>query len=814
MFQKAKKKRVIDLVPLSQWETVLGFLKDEMKVIEIDEAVNRESGRRTKDKRIFVRRYYWAEKDIARYIKSLMREEQNFDQCGHCVDCLYERRLKGGEDSESEIHVEDTSDQPEKESTGEISDNVTSKQHTCKQSVVKSQAKDSTGDDTATASTETTSASTKTDNPSDWQQELLNRKAEKDQKNFKDDMDQHAAAKSIREQPFSLIIGRGGCGKTHVVCEVMTEFCGASIVMAAPTGKAASNLRKKFEKDKQYSKNVKAKTLHQVIYSYGMVEDRSNWEYKDTDILVVDESSMVSVVLLSKTLKLLLDASNLKKLILMGDYRQLPAIDSGNLLQDLFEYFKQKKDICVELKTNHRAESEHIVNCAIKISNGEMPDLDVAEEFRLIHLPTQAPYTRKKTILQELSRGDAKDHETSQFVAYTRDNCDALNDWCCPLYAGHEHKTPDQKSYLFLQGDKICPKRNANITDLDKKETCEIDWNRQERERRKKAQANEDEQGVEEERKLPPPYMRRISRICNGEIFFIKEVREIIEPNGKRREDVTLTDLDESFNVLMSELKNLSNIRHAWARTIHTYQGSETDVVIYWLDQVGHQTRQHVYTAVTRGKKKVTIVGTEANLKLAVSIPPKVRNTVLQERLQQRHVGIQVQSVDGAHSRYAWGTNVSSTLQPSTSGYTGLKSRPHLQNATDPSHPSTSKGWPLRNSIDQKYKQPPQPSISITGRVLGTDPIRDVQNCSPVSVMGCKWYNIKKKKKTNWIVFHLQLCTISLNVVEMTQEFLTLQWMVTSNHTVSRCQKIGLQRNSIWLFRLRKQPNCKRRERS
>ncbi|XP_072030564.1 DNA helicase B-like [Amphiura filiformis] len=685
---KGKKKKVIDSVPSLRWKLVLRFLREEMEVIKTDEAVNsRYRTCRRKDERIFLSKYYWAEINIARYIKSLMRKEQNFDQCRHCVDCLYERKLKGGEDSESEIHVEDT------------------------------QTENGTSNDTASA-----------DNPSNWQQELLNRRSKKDQKNFKDDVDQLAAAKSVREQPFSVILGRGGCGKTHVVCEVMKEFCGASIVMAAPTGKAASNLRKKC------GRNVKAKTLDQIRYSYAKAEDPTKWEYKDTDILVVDECSMVSVDLLSKTLKLLLDASNLKKLILMGDYRQLPSIDSGNILQDLFEYFKEKKDICVELKTNHRTESEHIVNCAIKISNGEMPDLNAAEEFRLIHLPTEAAYTRKKEILQELSEGDASDDVTSQFVTFTKNNFKALNDWCCPLYTGHEHKTPDQKSYLFLQGDKICPKRNANITDLDKKETCEVDWNRQERERRRKAQANEDEQGgVEEERKLPPPYMRRI---CNGEIFFIKEVREIIEPNGKRREVVTLTDLDESFNVLMSELKNQSNIRHAWARTIHTYQGSETDVVIYWLDKVFNQTRQHVYTAVTRGKKKVIIVGTEENLRFAVSKPPASRYTVLQERL----VGIQVQSADGTPSRQRYATHGSSTLQPSTSDYTGLKSRPHLQNATDPSHPSTSKRWPLRSSREEKSMQP---LISITDK-QDHDPVNKVGD-----VMGSKGkerFNIKKNE--------------------------------------------------------------------
>ncbi|XP_072030771.1 DNA helicase B-like [Amphiura filiformis] len=327
------------------------------------------------------------------------------------------------------------------------------------------------------------------DMPENIEKELLERQAERDQLAFGNDKDQHAAAKSIRENPFTLIIGRGGCGKTHVVCHMMKEFCGASIVMAAPTGKAASNLRKAFEGEKQLNgRDIKAKTLHQVLYTRALARHTNTpWEFRNTEILVVDECSMVEVVLLSQVLQALMRSGKLKKLILMGDYRQLPAVDAGNLLEDLYGYFKQQADVCIELKTNHRAESQHINNCAIRISNQEMPDLK-DKTFRLIKLSDKATHTKKNNFLKKLiqKEPDLQDDHKSQFVSFKKDDCKELNEWCCPIYAKHYHKMHDDDNKLnFQAGDKICPGRNANVTDIEKKQAYDDEKQAEKREKEK-----------------------------------------------------------------------------------------------------------------------------------------------------------------------------------------------------------------------------------------------------------------------------------------------------------------------------------------
>ena len=424
---------------VSNWPSVMQFLENCVKVICIDEKEN-ELIKGT-DKRIYLWRYYWAEKDIAENLGEVMNTEQEFDKCsfcenckcGICRECLEEKRQRLG------VESDELSDQEEKKED-DMGESLHSQKHgqawsksrqksledmewsdnedfvgcpkhiptstalkmegkkNKKSNVVDSSNSDLRSDDDSDLNFERKNCVVDDDDdddggdrgrdgilrfadediPHNCEKELRKRQAQHDQDTFGDDEDQKAAARNIRNNPFTLIIGRGGCGKTTVVCETLKQFCSASIILAAPTGKAASNLRKKC------GKNMTAKTLHQIIYTKGLADaSDKEWEFCDAEILVVDECSMVSVVDFSRVLNALKEGANLKKVILMGDYRQLPSIDSGNLLQDLYEHFKGRDDVCIELKTNHRAESKHIVNCAIKISNQEMPDLDAAE-FHLI----------------------------------------------------------------------------------------------------------------------------------------------------------------------------------------------------------------------------------------------------------------------------------------------------------------------------------------------------------------------------------------------------------------------------------------------
>ncbi|MBN3279436.1 HELB helicase, partial [Polyodon spathula] len=121
-------------------------------------------------------------------------------------------------------------------------------------------------------------------------------------------------------------------------------------------------------------------------------------------------------------------------------------------------------------------------------------------------------------------------------------------------------------------------------------------------------------------------------RLCNGEIFFITGDEE-----SDKKRYLTLDDRDgRQVCVSFKELQKECRLTHAWARTIHTFQGSEAETVVYVLGPAGRQNWQHMYTAVTRGRKRVYVVAQESNLiKTVVSKSPR-RNTRLRELIREK----------------------------------------------------------------------------------------------------------------------------------------------------------------------------------
>jgi DNA helicase B len=148
-----------------------------------------------------------------------------------------------------------------------------------------------------------------------------------------------------------------------------------NVLLAAPTGKAASVLKRRSTLD--------ACTLHTVKFSYSFWCQGSRegpWRFAGVEVLVVDESSMVSVSIFHDVLNILMEGSKLCKIILLGDVKQLPSIDPGNFLTDVFTAFRSV-GVSIELRTNHRSESQLIVNNATRIANQQMPKFNSELNF-------------------------------------------------------------------------------------------------------------------------------------------------------------------------------------------------------------------------------------------------------------------------------------------------------------------------------------------------------------------------------------------------------------------------------------------------
>ncbi|NXI74104.1 HELB helicase, partial [Anseranas semipalmata] len=481
------------------------------------------------------------------------------------------------------------------------------------------------------------------------------------------DIDQLTAIEKICSNPVTIISGKGGCGKSTIVSclfrhlkQIEKEVEAASkdfeedmdaseqwetfshhwesentctknvlnVLFTAPTGRAASLLSEKTR--------LPAYTLHQIIYSFKSWRQTGQevpWKFSTVTVLIVDEGSLVSVHVLSLVLKLLCEHAQLAKLIILGDTRQLPSIDPGNMLADIFESLKSR-GFSVELRTNHRAESQLIVDNATRISQRKLPEFDQVLEVSSWNKELTMPSPEKKFIFIALPSGGGcdnlqaaikallkegpglQDARQSQFIAFRRQDCDLINELCCQHYSNH--LTRDHKRRLLFQvDDKISCTRNTYLKDLLPDHGFGED--------------PDHHKCRNGETTLSSATTEEGKRLCNGDIFFITHDTEI----NKQRLLTISSTYGSTFTVKYKALKKLCHIKHAWARTIHTFQGSEEKTVVYVVGNPGRQHWQHVYTAVTRGRCRVYVIAEEMHLKRAVTNKNIPRKTRLQRFLRE-----------------------------------------------------------------------------------------------------------------------------------------------------------------------------------
>ncbi|NWX46907.1 HELB helicase, partial [Steatornis caripensis] len=525
------------------------------------------------------------------------------------------------------------------------------------------------------------------------------------------DIDQVIAMEKICSNPVTIISGKGGCGKSTIVSclfrhlkQMEKEVEAASkdfeddldaseewntfdhhwesenmytkkflnLLFTAPTGRAASLLSEKTK--------LPAYTLHQIIYSFKswrQSEQVQPWKFSTVTILIVDEGSLVSVHILSLVLKLLCEHAQLAKLIILGDTRQLPSIDPGNMLADIFEGLKSR-GFSVELRTNHRAESQLIVDNASRISHRTLPKFDEVLEVSAWNKEITMPSPEKKFILIALPAGGGcdslqtaiksllekgpglQDAKQSQFIAFRRQDCDLINELCCQHYSNHV--TRDHKNRLLFQiDDKISCMRNTYLKDLLPDSGFREDPDHR----------HECKRG---ETTITTEHAEEGKRLCNGDIFFITGDVEI----DKQRLLTISSTYGSTFTVKYKALKKLCHIKHAWAKTIHTFQGSEEKTVVYVVGNPGRQHWQHVYTAVTRGRCRVYVIAEEMHLRRAVTNKNIPRKTRLQRFLREAIAETGNCPKQTSPLRKSW-----------QSQELGTRSVPVTEGAPDPSEPLT-----------------------------------------------------------------------------------------------------------------------------
>lgn len=194
--------------------------------------------------------------------------------------------------------------------------------------------------------------------------------------------EQSSAILTMSKSCLTIICGGPGTGKTYTAGQMIRTFWETitseerqkcEIVLAAPTGRAASNLQKSLNQavsSLSSFPNIQAKTLHALL---GIRSSKSRRDLRDVltaDLVVIDESSMIDVHLISQLFASLKPGA---RLILLGDPHQLPPVSTGMLFSDLVSFLsEQQSEILISLKKCLRAELKTIVDLAEKINDGNV----------------------------------------------------------------------------------------------------------------------------------------------------------------------------------------------------------------------------------------------------------------------------------------------------------------------------------------------------------------------------------------------------------------------------------------------------------
>lgn len=378
---------------------------------------------------------------------------------------------------------------------------------------------------------------------------------------------QRAAISEAMAGGILIVTGGPGTGKTTVIRALLRIFdhLGHHVALAAPTGRAAKRMSE--------VASYEARTLHRMLEMERTENEEPRFRRDahnplDEDVVIVDEASMMDLPI---TEALLAALKNGTRLILIGDADQLPSVGVGNVLCDLI---RSEKFRTVRLNEIFRQSRESlIVTNAHRINRGEMPLLDVTDsKFFFVERPHEAdiPKTVTDLLCRRLPRTYGEDiRQTTQVITPSRRGragTEALNTL---LQAELNPPSPEKREWrirgrVFREGDRVMQTRN----------NYDIFW---------------DKAGAEG------------SGIFNGDIGIIEE----IDPAGRTlsvRYDDRLAHYADA---------DAEELEHAYAITVHKSQGSEYPVVILPLYECAPQllTRNLIYTAVTRARRMVVLVG-------------------------------------------------------------------------------------------------------------------------------------------------------------------------------------------------------------
>ncbi|MCR5467463.1 MAG: ATP-dependent RecD-like DNA helicase [Lachnospiraceae bacterium] len=394
-----------------------------------------------------------------------------------------------------------------------------------------------------------------------------------------DDM-QTLAMREAMKNGVVVITGGPGTGKTTTINNIIKSFNyqGAEIMLAAPTGRAAKRMTE--------ATGIEAKTIHRMLELNGSADDSENAisagfgrneDYPlETDVVIVDEMSMVDITLMNALLKAIAPGT---RLILVGDANQLPSVGPGSVLKDIIE--SEKFSVVRLTKIFRQATKSDIVVNAHKINEGKEVTLD-----------------NKSRDFFFLKRYDADKiiNVTMQLVG------EKLPGYVQATPFDIQVLTPMRKGLLGVERLNKILQNYMNPPSKGKREREHGDGILREGDKVMQIKNN-----YNLEWEIAGQFGIVIDRglgVFNGDMGIVKEINDFAQ---------TVTVEFEEGKKVDYPFSSLDELELSYAITIHKSQGSEYPaVVIPLLDGPRMlMNRNLIYTAVTRARKCVTIVGDE-----------------------------------------------------------------------------------------------------------------------------------------------------------------------------------------------------------
>ena len=398
----------------------------------------------------------------------------------------------------------------------------------------------------------------------------------------------HAVTLGVNNR-LTFLTGGPGTGKSHTAVRLIAAFLAKSgekkrVVVAAPTGKAASHLASKIaESPLLQNEKIEVGTLHALLGIKRREDLSSSEKYLAADLIIVDEGSMIDLSLFSALLGSIPSDSHC---FIMGDDKQLPPVESGTVFAELCHYAREKRpELLATLKECHRTEQKEILELSDDIRRGDLANVEIAlkaESCGALSFHDLSDVTRS-AIVDEVKQGfpmpSTKEPEPETLMK-SLDQMRILTPLRKGAY-GVEELNREIWGAIFksLRQNQYWP-----IPIIVTKTSYHLD-------------------------------------LCNGEMGYLVRFigKKSRDAQTVSRQDYALFRDKSGKGWRRVAASILPAFEDAYALTVHKSQGSEFEKVLFFVPPGSeHFGREILYTGVTRARKNLTLLSEDEVIKRCI----------------------------------------------------------------------------------------------------------------------------------------------------------------------------------------------------